>query len=67
MKRESGVSPGQSRCCVFQEECVNTLAPLFFPGGENGKAMHSETSQKTCKAMSENLLLEEAGGAHKDS
>lgn len=47
MKRESGVNPGQSRCCELHN-VSGILLPLFCKG--NGKALDPEVSQKTCKA-----------------
>lgn len=46
MKRESGESPEQSRCCEFHARCI-ILVPLFF--GKNGKAMYRERVRRPAK------------------
>ncbi len=46
IKRESGVNPGQSRCCKLQ----NGLGNSFMPLTRVGKALMPEVSQKTCNA-----------------
>lgn len=58
MKRESGESPEQSRCCEFYMG-ASLLMPLFFAEGWEGDV--SETSQKTCKTKSKNCPFEESG------
>ena len=45
IKRESGVNPGQSRCCKLQ----NGLGNSFMPLTRVGKALIPEVSQKTCR------------------
>ena len=52
MKRESGESPGQSRCCKLQ-----TFTFVYPRHGhcllnEDGKARQTGVSQKTCKTKS---------------
>lgn len=52
MKRESGESPGQSRCCKLQ-----TFTFVYPLQGhclltEDGKARQTGVSQKTCKTKS---------------
>lgn len=52
MKRESGESPGQSRCCKLQ-----TFTFVYHLQGhcllnEDGKARQTGVSQKTCKTKS---------------
>ena len=47
IKRESGVNPGQSRCCKLHYRLGNTISHCSFL---NGKALKPEVSQKTCKA-----------------
>ena len=42
MKRESGESPEQSRCCEFHVRCI-ILVPLSFR--KDGKAIHREQSE----------------------
>ena len=56
IKRESGVNPGQSRCCKLHN--VPDWSPLFL---FNGKAPDMVVSQKTCfahnfKSFEERLL-----------
>ncbi len=46
MKRESGESPEQSRCCEFYARYI-ILVPLFF--GKNGKAMYRERVRRPAK------------------
>lgn len=46
MKRESGESPEQSRCCEFYARYI-ILVPLFF--GKNGKAMYWERVRRPAK------------------
>ena len=48
MKRESGESPEQSRCCEFHARCI-ILVPLFF--GKNGKAMYRERVRRPAVAI----------------
>ena len=61
MKRESGESPGQSRCCVFLRKRVNNQGHCSMT---NGKATRFGMSQKTCKTKSRNRPLEESGGCN---
>ena len=58
MKRESGESPEQSRCCEFHARCI-ILVPLFF--GKNGKAMYRERVRRPDKTKSKNCPFEESG------
>ena len=58
MKRESGESPEQSRCCEFHVRCI-ILVPLFFKKGWEGDIPGA--SQKTCKTKSKNCPFEESG------
>lgn len=48
MKRESGESPEQSRCCEFHRGCITLYATILKDEWEGGT---SETSQKTCKTF----------------
>lgn len=52
MKRESGESPGQSRCCKLQT--FTFVYPLqgHCLLNEDGKARQTGVSQKTCKTKS---------------
>ena len=50
IKRESGESPEQSRCCKFH--CMlQTFTSLPLEELTSGKASATETSQKTCHAL----------------
>ena len=57
MKRESGESPEQSRCCEFRKRCINTYATVL----EEWEGDTSGISQKTCKTKSKNCPFEESG------
>ena len=57
MKRESGESPEQSRCCEFHARCI-ILVPLFF--GKNGKAMYRERVEDLQNKV-EKLSIQESG------
>ena len=48
MKRESGESPEQSRCCKFRKRCINTYATVL----EEWEGDTSGISQKTYHANS---------------
>ena len=58
MKRESGESPEQSRCCEFHARCI-ILVPLFF--GKNGKAMYRERVRRPAACRSTNMHPAENG------
>ena len=47
MKRESGESPEQSRCCKFRKRCINTYATVL----EEWEGDTSGISQKTYHAI----------------
>ena len=48
MKRESGGSPEQSRCCKFHAEAAPLFGHWLF-GSREGRA--AGTSQKTCHTI----------------
>lgn len=58
MKRESGESPEQSRCCEFHARCIITCATVLRKEREGDVP---GTSQKTCKTKSKNCPFEESG------
>ena len=60
MKRESGESPEQSRCCEFHARCI-ILVPLFF--GKNGKAMYRERVRRPAKQSRKIVHSRKVGSA----
>lgn len=52
MKRESGESPGQSRCCKLQTFTFVYPLQSHCLLNEDGKARQTGVSQKTCKTKS---------------